>query len=189
MPKKPLHVIDVDHQATTRTGLRGQLDRMYEELRGDALAVGRTIQIIDQRDKIAALVAMPQKLIAATQHTQQRRLSNGNGHSNGHRKPKKQPTMAIHGKRLTLFLLEKMDDSEYRPLDHFKNELTQAGSPPPDNRSIAGIIFGALYRFGYVKKNDNGVRRLAAGTKYAADLRVKLETKNLIGENYSAPQH
>jgi len=188
--KPPATIIEIPQ----RGGVLGRIDRMYQRKRMEAEALGITLRLLDEDLRAEALASFDGKIKHAIGQTNGRRAlmaSNGDGHHEQRPKKKapakKAPTMAIHGKRLTLFLLEFAEEAAYRTRAEFEARLAELGSPISSGRAINGILTGALPRFGYLKVGKDGsVRRTAAGTRYAADLRAALERKGQIGENYRA---
>lgn len=164
----PTQVIEIP----TKTGLRGKIERLFHEFHAKAQALRITAEILDEDERKMALAAAPKKYLAAMNHR-------GNGHVEHQRVVKaKKPTKAkppIHGKPLTLFLLEHLDETP-RPATWFREQLAAAGSyMNGDLRVMNGPLGAVCARRGYAKKTADGYRITAKGTAYAATLRKELE--------------
>jgi len=154
-----------------QTGVRGKIERLFMEYHTKAQALRITMGILDEDDRRVALAGAPKKFLNAINHR--------NGHAPA---PKiKKPKPPISGKRLMLFLLEHLDDTD-RPPRYFVDKLAAAGSPiNGDGRGINGPLAAVLAKKGLAKRSKAGAYRITAkGAKYAAVLRKGLEAKGAV---------
>lgn len=193
--KKPAVEIVIEDTHQQRTGMRGRLDRMCAEMTFNAEAIKRTLLLLDADDRRIAQATLPQKLLLAATHDHQRRALNGNG--NGHhaavtvKKKQKRSgkwSLPIRGKRLALFLLEHLDESEHRQLTSIRTQLEELmpGTTVP-GRVLNGVC-GALMNHGQIKRTADGYKRTAAGTRHQNDLRQRLEQDGKIDDKYRDPR-
>lgn len=188
--RKPAIVIDaavhVDPDVTlarygTGGGVRGRIERLYREFFTKAQALRLTAEILDDDDKRNALDAAPKKFLDAVNHR------NGavgrpviTKEPKSRRGVRKLPTSAISGPRMSLFLLEHLDDNRPKPIADLQAALANAGSPIPSVQNLNGPLGAALVRHGYVKKTRDGYRRTAKGAARAIDLRKRLEATGRV---------
>lgn len=173
----PITTIEV----TPRSGTRGRLDKLVKEYTINAQALAIAARLLDEDELRSAQRNGPQKLLAAINHRNSTREIPEKRQYKKKAPHRSTSQMPIHGKALSLFFLEHMEDSEYRPYQFFVDELTKAGSPPPNWRVLNAALAGGLARFGYSKKGpDGGYRKMAKGRDYATALRTMLEAKGLV---------
>lgn len=153
------------------TGLRGKIERLFHEYNTKAQALRITAEILDEEDRRIAVVDAPKKFLHAINHR--------NGHAG--RPPLEKTTKVkklkppIHGKTLTLFLLEHLDETP-RPAQYFRDKLAAAGSiMHGDIRIMNGPLGSVCAKRGWAKRSEDGYRITAKGTAHAARLREQLE--------------
>ena len=88
--------------------------------------------------------------------------------------------MPINGERLSLFLLEHLDDATERPPQFFFDALAEAGSPIRKKQAFNGPMSANLVRFGYAKRTDKGFSRTSKGTQRMIALRTMLEAQGKV---------
>jgi len=160
-------------------GIRGRLERLYVEYAAKANALKLTADILDEDDRRQALVTAPRKLLAAINY---RNGANGNGHSEPTPTKPIKERPPIFGKRLTLFLLEHLDDSKPRTREHLLEQLAAAGSPVAKPQSMNGPIYAALVNRGRYAKitRDGSLVLTAKGRRRRDTLRQELESEGRI---------
>jgi hypothetical protein len=85
----------------------------------------------------------------------------------------------IHGKVLSLFLLEHMNGIA-RTSKWFTEELAKAGSPLRAPQAINGPLNAALVKQGWAKRDGEGYLRTEKGAQVAQELRLLLEASGAV---------
>jgi hypothetical protein len=174
--RKPVEVIDVPVPG----GVRGRIERLYREFFTKAQALRLTAEILDDDDRRNALDAAPKKFLDAVNHR-----NGAVGRPVLTKEPKSRRGVQkvkspIFGPRMSLFLLEHLDDEQPKPIADLQAALANAGSPIPSVQNLNGPLGAALVRRGYVKKSRDGYRRTAKGAARAIDLRKRLEATGKV---------
>lgn len=184
---------------TRSTPALGTVDRLLKQslLETQSLTVVRGLILRDVEQR--AMASGPRKLLAAA--------GMRNGHANGdlfdappqgrpfkrkvkgHARRKEEAAKTeICGPRLLLFLLEHLDEQEYRTNEWMMGELHKTGLA--DHLKRLSGVWGILSTSGYLHHDKaKGYRRTAKGRKYMVELRDELEaTGRCIKGQYLAPQ-
>jgi len=165
--------------ATPSRSVRGRLEKLWVEYTTKAQALRIAADILDEHDRRDAVEAFPQKLIAATA------ARNGHGRGDTHkvRNGKKPPAQLIHGRVLTVFMVEHLDAP--KSLEDLQTDLAAAGSPvgPLGSRGLTAPL-SSLVRHGHLRQLGKGKasrwKRTPTGVEYAATVRDILESKGKI---------